>query len=33
MHTEDAAEKLFDEARQEIEHHFELRYAFRIPEE
>ncbi len=34
MHAadEDAAEKLFDEARQEIEHHFELRQAFRIPE-
>lgn len=34
MHTADegAAEKLFDEARQEIEHHFELRQAFRILE-
>ncbi len=29
---EDAAEKLFEEARKEIEHHFEIRKALRIPE-
>src|SRR5438552_15572603 len=34
MHAadEDAAEKLFDDSRQEMEHHFELRQACRIPE-
>jgi ferritin-like protein len=29
---EEVAEKVFDEARQEIERHFELRQAFRLPE-
>jgi hypothetical protein len=30
---EDAAEKLFDDARAEVEHHFELRQALRIAEQ